>query len=35
MKKTSNKNYHIAGDFNLNLLDHISKWYDTNHKQTY
>ena len=21
-KKNSNKNYHIAGDFNLNLLDH-------------
>ena len=21
-KKSSNKNYHIAGDFNLNLLDH-------------
>ena len=44
--KNSNKKYHIAGDFNLNLLDHdenkkvtffefnISKWYDTINKPT-
>ena len=39
--KNSNKVNHIAGDFNLNLLDHennrkvkldISKWYGANYK---
>ena len=42
--KKSNKLFHIAGDFNLNLLDHDTnrkvqrflniKWNDSNNKQT-
>lgn len=46
-KNISNKYHHIAGDFNLNGLDHgkiksakffkfdILKCHDTNYKQTY